>query len=122
MIINTSASVDHECMIEDGVHICPGAHLAGKVSVGRGSWVGIGSSVVERVKIGTGAMIGAGAAVVGAPHAASIRLVRVFMEFSVLSIDSRAARARCSDPPTALPSVENETASGSRNGTAPVRT
>ncbi|HXG48229.1 MAG TPA: sugar acetyltransferase [Methylomirabilota bacterium] len=35
VIVNTSASVDHDCVLEDGVHICPGAHLPGGAS-GRG--------------------------------------------------------------------------------------
>lgn len=64
VIINTCASVDHECVIDDGVHICPGAHLAGRVTIGRASWVGIGATVVDRVSIGAGVMIGAGAVVV----------------------------------------------------------
>ena len=64
VIVNTSSSVDHECIIEDGAHICPGAHLAGNVTVGRGAWVGIGSSVIAGIVIGSGAYIGAGAVVV----------------------------------------------------------
>jgi acetyltransferase EpsM len=63
VIVNTCASVDHECVIEDGVHICPGAHLAGRVTVKRGSWVGIGAVVKEGVEIGVGSVIGAGAVV-----------------------------------------------------------
>jgi UDP-N-acetylbacillosamine N-acetyltransferase len=63
VIINTCASVDHECVIEDGAHICPGVRLAGGVHVGRGAWVGIGAVVLPKVKIGAGAMIGAGAVV-----------------------------------------------------------
>lgn len=61
VIVNTGASVDHECVIEDGAHISPGARLAGRVSVGRGAWVGIGASVVAGVRIGAGAIVGAGA-------------------------------------------------------------
>ena len=64
VIINTSASVDHECNIEDAAHICPGVHLAGKVTVGQAAHVGIGTTVIERVRIGRGAQIGAGAVVV----------------------------------------------------------
>ncbi|MBF4296100.1 acetyltransferase, partial [Vibrio anguillarum] len=30
-IINTAATVDHDCVIEDGVHLSPGVHLAGGV-------------------------------------------------------------------------------------------
>lgn len=63
VIINTCASVDHDCIIEDGAHICPGVHLAGRVTVGRGSWIGIGSTIVERVRIGSAVYIGAGAVV-----------------------------------------------------------
>ena len=64
VIVNTSASVDHDCLLEDGVHICPGAHLAGNVTVRRGTWVGIGASVIEGVEIGKGSMIAAGGVVV----------------------------------------------------------
>ena len=63
VIINTLASVDHECIIEDGVHICPGVHLAGRVTVGRASWLGIGAVVVDRIQIGARTMIGAGSVV-----------------------------------------------------------
>jgi UDP-N-acetylbacillosamine N-acetyltransferase len=64
VIINTCASVDHECVIEDGAHICPGVRLAGRVKVGRAAWVGIGATVIDRVQIGIGTFIGAGAVVV----------------------------------------------------------
>jgi acetyltransferase EpsM len=64
VIINTLASVDHECVVEDGAHICPGVHLAGKVTVGRASWLGIGVIVMDKIRIGAGAIIGAGAVVV----------------------------------------------------------
>ena len=64
VIINTSSSVDHECVIEDGAHICPGAHLAGKVTVGRAAWVGIGACVIDHISIGEESLIGAGAVVI----------------------------------------------------------
>lgn len=63
VILNTSSSVDHECVIEDGAHLCPGVHLAGRVQIGRGAWIGIGAIVKDRVRIGEGAVIGAGAGV-----------------------------------------------------------
>ncbi|HEY3277987.1 MAG TPA: acetyltransferase [Syntrophorhabdaceae bacterium] len=63
VIINTCASIDHECMIEDGCHISPGVHMAGNVIVGRGSWIGIGATVKDQVRIGAGSIIGAGAVV-----------------------------------------------------------
>jgi sugar O-acyltransferase (sialic acid O-acetyltransferase NeuD family) len=64
-IVNTSASVDHECLLGDGVHVAPGAHLAGNVTVGDGAFIGTGASVIPRVAIGAGATIGAGAVVIG---------------------------------------------------------
>jgi acyl-[acyl carrier protein]--UDP-N-acetylglucosamine O-acyltransferase len=62
--VNTGATVDHECVIEDFAHIAPGVHLGGRVTVGRGALVGIGSSAVQCVRIGEWATVGAGAAVV----------------------------------------------------------
>ena len=64
VIVNTSASVDHECLIEDGAHIGPGVHLGGRVRVGRAAWIGIGATVIDRSSIGAEAVIGAGAVVV----------------------------------------------------------
>jgi sugar O-acyltransferase (sialic acid O-acetyltransferase NeuD family) len=62
-IVNTSASVDHECRLADGVHIGPGATLAGCVSVGQCAFIGAGAVVLPRVSIGAGAIVGAGAVV-----------------------------------------------------------
>ena len=58
-IINTNASVDHDCEISDGVHICPNSVLAGGVRVGRLSWLGIGSTILQQIEIGDGCFIGA---------------------------------------------------------------
>lgn len=63
-IINTSSSIDHDNYIEDYVHISPGAHLAGSVKVGQGSWLGIGSVVSNNINITSGCNVGAGAVVV----------------------------------------------------------
>lgn len=62
-IINSGATVDHDNVIEDYVHISPGVHLAGTVKVGKGNWLGIGSEVSNNVSIGEGCIIGAGAMV-----------------------------------------------------------
>jgi sugar O-acyltransferase (sialic acid O-acetyltransferase NeuD family) len=62
-IINTSASVDHECVLGDGVHVGPGATLAGNVTLGRSAFVGAGAVVLPRVHVGADAVIGAGAVV-----------------------------------------------------------
>ncbi|HVV49918.1 MAG TPA: NeuD/PglB/VioB family sugar acetyltransferase [Polyangia bacterium] len=63
-IVNTGATVDHECRIGDGTHICPGAHLAGLVTVGDRVMVGTGATILPRVKIGNDAIVGAGAVVI----------------------------------------------------------
>lgn len=63
-ILNTRASVDHDCAIGHGVHLCPGSTLAGNVTVHDLAWVGIGSSVIQGVTIGAASIVGAGAAVI----------------------------------------------------------
>jgi sugar O-acyltransferase (sialic acid O-acetyltransferase NeuD family) len=63
-IVNTSASIDHDCILGEGVHVSPGAHLAGSVSVGARTWIGIGAAVRECAVIGSDVVVGAGAAVV----------------------------------------------------------
>jgi UDP-perosamine 4-acetyltransferase len=63
-IINTGASVDHECRIGKGCHIAPGANLAGLVTVGDGSFLGTGVKVIPGVKIGKSCIIGAGTVVI----------------------------------------------------------
>lgn len=62
-IINTNASVDHECVINNGCHVMPGATLAGCVEVGDFATIGSNATIFPRIKIGTGAVIGAGAVV-----------------------------------------------------------
>jgi len=63
-IINTKALVEHDCVLESGVEIGPGAVLCGRVRVGENSWIGAGSTVRPRVVIGPNTIIGAGAVVV----------------------------------------------------------
>ena len=65
-IINTASTVDHDCIIGACVHICPGANLAGEVSVGDLSWIGIGSVLKECIHIGKEVTVGAGAVVINA--------------------------------------------------------
>ena len=64
VIINTAATVDHDCVIGDFVQIAPGAHLAGRVKVESEAFVGIGAVVIQNLTIGRASVIGAGAAVV----------------------------------------------------------
>jgi sugar O-acyltransferase (sialic acid O-acetyltransferase NeuD family) len=63
-IINTCASVDHDCKLGDYVHVAVGAHLAGSVEVGDETWIGAGATVSNNIEICGRCMIGAGAVVV----------------------------------------------------------
>ena len=63
-IVNTCASVDHDCLIGDFTHVCPGVHLGGNVHVGQDSWIGIGSQVIQGVRIGSNVLAGAGSTII----------------------------------------------------------
>ena len=63
VILNTHCSVDHHNEINDHVHIAPGCVLGGDVSVGEGTLIGIGATVMPQKKIGSWSKIGAGAVV-----------------------------------------------------------
>lgn len=62
-IVNTSASVDHDCVIGDFVHIAPNSTLCGAVTVGDLSFIGAGSTILPGITIGSNCVIGAGAVV-----------------------------------------------------------
>lgn len=63
-IINTGAILEHECFLDDFVHICPNATLGGNVTVGEGTQIGIGAIVIQGIKIGKWCVIGAGAVII----------------------------------------------------------
>lgn len=63
-ILNTGASIDHDCVIHDFVHIAPHCTLCGEVEVGEGTWVGAGTTIIQGIHIGKNCFIGAGAVVV----------------------------------------------------------
>lgn len=64
VIVNTGATVDHDCLIGDFAHVCPGAHLAGNIRVGSQTLIGTGAAVIPEVTIGAHAIVGAGAVVI----------------------------------------------------------
>lgn len=64
VIINTLASVDHDNIINDFVHVSPNATLCGLVEVGEGSHIGAGAVIIPKVKIGKWCVIGAGAVII----------------------------------------------------------
>jgi len=62
-IINTSASVDHDCVLGDFTHIAPGTRLGGGVTLGEGVFLGIGSAVLPSTRVGDWAVVGGGGVV-----------------------------------------------------------
>jgi UDP-perosamine 4-acetyltransferase len=64
VIVNTRASVDHDCEIGDHCHIAPGVVLSGGVRIGAATHIGTAAAVTQNVVIGSDAVIGAGAIVV----------------------------------------------------------
>ena len=52
IIINTSASIDHDCIIDDFAHISPNCSLSGNVKIGRFTHIGTGSSIHPGISIG----------------------------------------------------------------------
>lgn len=59
-IINTSCSVDHDCIIGDYVHLAPGTKLAGSINIGEYSFVGIGGVIIQCLTLGKHCVLGAG--------------------------------------------------------------
>lgn len=63
-IVNTNCTVEHDVVLEDWVHIGPGATICGGVTVGQFSMIGAGVTVIQGIKIEASCVVGAGATVV----------------------------------------------------------
>lgn len=63
VVVNTTASLDHDVIVGDDAFIAPGAILCGNVQLGVGAFVGAGAILLPGVRIGAGAVIAAGAVV-----------------------------------------------------------
>jgi UDP-N-acetylbacillosamine N-acetyltransferase len=64
VIINTQASLDHDCVVRDGAHVGPGAIVTGQVQIEECAWIGAGAVISDHRCIGADAIVGAGAVVV----------------------------------------------------------
>lgn len=62
-IVNTCASIDHDCRVEDFVHCSVGSHICGTVCIGHGTCVGAGAIIINNIDICPECVIGAGAVV-----------------------------------------------------------
>lgn len=62
-VLNTGATIDHECKIGDGAHIMGGSYLAGRVTIGNFSSIGATATVLPDIKVGSNSIVGAGSVV-----------------------------------------------------------
>ena len=63
-IVNTHAVIEHDCLAEDYVNICPQVSMGGHAKIGRRSFIGIGSTILDHITIGRESIVGAGAVVI----------------------------------------------------------
>ena len=63
-IVNTNSTIEHDVVLEDWVHVGPGATISGGSRVGACSMIGAGAVVIEGREITAGCFVGAGACVV----------------------------------------------------------
>ncbi len=63
-IINTAAVVEHDCKLDNFIHISPNATVCGGVFIEEGALIGASSVILPGVKIGKWSRIGAGSVVV----------------------------------------------------------
>lgn len=63
-IINTQADIEHDCVVEDYVNVCPKVSMAGHTVVGRKTFLGIGCTIIDGIRIGREVTVGAGAVVI----------------------------------------------------------
>ena len=62
-IINNNATVSHNTVLHNFVHVAINVAIAGGVTVGEGTLLGAGSIILPEITIGKWAVIGAGAVV-----------------------------------------------------------
>jgi sugar O-acyltransferase (sialic acid O-acetyltransferase NeuD family) len=62
-IVNTNSTIDHECILGDGVHVMGSASIAGLVTIGDFATIGTNATILPNLRVGKGAYVGAGAVV-----------------------------------------------------------
>lgn len=63
VIVNTRASLDHDCVVNEHTHIAPGVTISGGVHIEKEVHLGTGANVIQNIYIGEKSLIGAGALV-----------------------------------------------------------
>ena len=64
VIVNTKASIDHDCVVGDHAQLAAGVTLGGWTEVGAGAFLDLAVTTLPRVRIGEGAKVLAGSVVV----------------------------------------------------------
>ncbi len=59
--LNLNCTVGHDVVLEDFCSLMPGVAVSGHCRIGRGAYLGAGSTVLERVEMGQETILGAGA-------------------------------------------------------------
>jgi len=62
-ILNNNCCISHGSIVGTGSHICPGVIIGGDVTIGKRSWIGIGSTIIQKISVGSGSFVGAGSLV-----------------------------------------------------------
>ena len=63
VIVSTNCSIDHDNVLGDFVNIAPGVTTGGSVSIGEGSFIGLGAVILPGIRIGKRCIVGAGSLV-----------------------------------------------------------
>ena len=63
-IINTAATIEHDCQIGSFANISPSATLCGNVTIGFGSHIGAGAIIKQGITVGERAIVGMGGVVI----------------------------------------------------------
>ena len=61
--LNVNSVIDHECEIEDGVHVMGSAYIAGRVKIKKYASIGANATILPDLIIGKNSIVGAGAVV-----------------------------------------------------------
>lgn len=61
--LNVNSVIDHECIIEDGVHVMGSAYIAGRVKIKKNASIGANATILPDLIIGKNSIVGAGAVV-----------------------------------------------------------
>lgn len=72
VIVNTGASIDHDCRIQDAVHIAPHATLCGGVNVGARTLVGAAATMIPGTSLPPDSTLGAGSTLCAAQSATGV--------------------------------------------------